>query len=99
MKRSQATSILEEMRLIDGAKDQYAIENNLSGTNNVTWPQVKLFLKVGTRLYNQASALDALGNAITLGTVDTPPTINAATKTNFTDVIDNPTQFWGSFSL
>ena len=98
-KRSQATSILEEMRLIDGAKDQYAIENNLSGTNNVSWAQIKLFLKVGTRLYNQASALDALGNAITLNTVDTPPTINAATKTNFTDVIDDPTTFWGSFAL
>src|SRR5213076_348636 len=56
-KRSQATAILEEMRLIDGAKDQYAIENNLSGTANVTWPQVKLFLKVGTRLYNQTAAV------------------------------------------
>jgi prepilin-type N-terminal cleavage/methylation domain-containing protein len=97
-KRSQATSILEEMRLVDGAKDQYAIENNLSGSANVTWDQVKLYLKVGTRLYNQASAIDALGNAITLGTIDTPPLINAATKTNFSDVIDDPVTFWGSFA-
>ena len=97
-KRSQATSILEEMRLIDGAKDQYAIENNLSGTATVTWPQIKRFRKVGTRLYNQTAALDALGNAITLGTIDTPPLINAATKTNFTDVIENSTTFWGSFA-
>jgi prepilin-type N-terminal cleavage/methylation domain-containing protein len=97
-KRSQATAILEEMRLIDGAKDQYAIENNLSGAAPITWPQVKLYLKVGTRLYNQATEIDALGNAIVLGTIDTPPTIAAATRDNFTDVIDNAASFWGSFS-
>ena len=34
-KRSQATAILEEMRLIDAAKDQYAIENNLVKRKNV----------------------------------------------------------------
>jgi prepilin-type N-terminal cleavage/methylation domain-containing protein len=97
-KRSQATAILEEMRLIDGAKDQYAIENNLAGSSPITWPQVKLYLKVGTRLYNQAVQNDALGNPILLGTIDTPPTIDALTRTNFTDVIDNPAAFWGSFS-
>src|SRR6187549_4008419 len=70
-KRSQATAILEELRLIDGAKDQYAIENNLSGAAAITWNQVKLYLKVGTRLYNQPTELDALGNAITLGAIDT----------------------------
>jgi len=97
-KRSQATAILEEMRLIDGAKDQYAIENNLSGSAPVEWPKVKLYLKVGTRLYNQPTELDALGNPITLGTIDTPPTISILTRDNFTDVIDNAATFWGSFA-
>jgi len=95
-KRSRSTSILEEMRLIDGAKDQYAIENNLSGSAENTWSQIKLYLKVGTRLYGQSSNLDALGNAITLGSIDTPPVVPS--RTSFTDVIDDPAVFWGSFA-
>ena len=31
-KRSQATATLETLRMIDGAKDQYALENNKSAT-------------------------------------------------------------------
>ena len=35
-KRSQATSILNDARVIDGALDQYAIENNKKGSDTVT---------------------------------------------------------------
>ena len=49
-KRSQATRILEDLRMIDGAVDQYAIEANKSPGNTVTWTQIKLYLKSGISL-------------------------------------------------
>src|SRR6516165_4696385 len=36
-KRSQATRCLEDLRIIDSAIDQYAIENNKSGGAMVVW--------------------------------------------------------------
>jgi prepilin-type N-terminal cleavage/methylation domain-containing protein len=94
-KRAQATQILEEMRLIDAAKDQYAIEKNLLGSSTIAWDDVKLYLKVGTKLYNRTQELDALGEQILLNTIDAPPTISATTYNNFTDVVDD--DFWGSY--
>lgn len=101
-KRSQATTILEEMRLIDGAKDQYAIEANLAGSAAVTPAQLSAYMKKGTRLYNEFSVgglNDAIGNPILLGTIDAPPTIAAGTEDNFSDVIDNADSFWLSYHL
>src|SRR6478609_5884899 len=50
-KRSQASTILEELRLIDAAKDQYAIEYNIPGATDVKWTQVQLYLKPTSKLY------------------------------------------------
>src|SRR6476659_1960987 len=60
-KRSQATRILEDLRLIDHAIDQYAIEANLSQGTAVTMTQIKLYLKSGTSLY--ATGASILGDA------------------------------------
>src|SRR3954453_20583063 len=65
-KRSQATSTLETCRMIDGAKDQYALENNKSSMTPVAADLVP-YIKTGTKLYNQLLAgfpLDALGTTI-----------------------------------
>ena len=40
-KRSQATRILEDLRIIDSAIDQYAIETNKSSGADVTWADGK----------------------------------------------------------
>src|SRR5882757_3513657 len=61
-KRSQATRILEDLRMIDSAIDQYAIENNKIGGATVSWGQIQLYLKNGSALYN-SSGNDMLGNA------------------------------------
>ncbi len=94
-KRSQATAVLEEMRILDGAQDQYAIENNKLGSAAVTFDMCQPYLKVGTRLYG-AAGVDSMGNAITFTTFDAPPTLDAATTGNFTDVVDDAV-FWGSY--
>ena len=101
-KRSQATSILNDARVIDGALDQYAIENNKKGTDTVTAQNVKSFFKPGSRLYNQAatasgSLTDILGNNYSYGTFDMGVHINTSTTSNFTDVIDTASSFWGAY--
>src|SRR3954463_8238758 len=63
-KRSQATSTLETCRMIDGAKDQYAIENNKSGMTPLP-ADLAPYVKAGTKLYTLLIAgtvpVDALG--------------------------------------
>src|SRR5258708_2850716 len=60
-KRSQATRILEDLRIIDSAIDQYAIENNKSSGDTVQWADVQKYLKNGSVLYNSGGT-DMLGN-------------------------------------
>ena len=94
-KRSQATQILEDLRQIDSAKDQYAIENNKKGADAVTWANVQAYIKTGTRLYTSGGA-DLFGNAFTLNAIDTAPQVAAATKTELSSVA--PDAFWSPFN-
>ena len=100
-KRSQATAILNDARVIDGAMDQYAIENNKPGSASMTSGQFQAFFKPNSRLYLQAkggTALsDILGNAYTIGSFDTGVKVSQTTTVNFTDVIDNASSFWGAY--
>src|ERR1700686_802690 len=85
-KRSQASKILNDLRLIDAAVDQYAIETSkLTGAAvNVTdWTN---YLKKDTNLY--ATGKDLFGQDYGNQTGDTPPTVPAATKTSLSDVAD-----------
>jgi prepilin-type N-terminal cleavage/methylation domain-containing protein len=92
-KRSQATQVLEDLRLIDAAIDQYAIENNKKKGDSVTWDNVRAYLKTGTRLETSTGA-DILSNSFGAPfTVDTIPQVPAATFTALSDVA--PTEFWG----
>ena len=56
-KRSQATRILEDLRLIDSAIDQYAIEANKKTGDAVNWSDVQNYLKVGTVLYTTQTSV------------------------------------------
>ena len=94
-KRSQATQILEDLRQIDSAKDQYAIENNKKGADAVSWANVQAYIKTGTRLYTSGGN-DLFGNAFTINTVDTAPQVAAATKTELLAVA--PNDFWSPFN-
>src|SRR5208283_871689 len=66
-KRSQATQILEDLRIIDAASDQYAIEQNKSTGFASAWSDLQAYMKKNTRLYT-SSGTDLLGNAYTIPT-------------------------------
>lgn len=97
-KRSQATVILKEMHVIEGAKVQYTLENGIPAGTELQWEPLRRYFKNGTRLYNADSATDSIGNPITVGTPDVPPTISDATRDNFNGIISDAGSFWGSYA-
>jgi len=100
-KRSQATSTLETARLIDGAKDQYAIENGKDASCYPNWSDLTPYVKTGTALYiqmaNNQIGTDALGYEYRMNLVDTPVQVNTLTESLLSDVLPNPQSFWGSY--
>src|ERR1700757_3526253 len=56
-KRAQATKILNDLRLIDSAVDQYAIETNKTTGATVAVTDWTNYLKKGTVLYNAGQDL------------------------------------------
>ena len=93
-KRSQATRILEDLRIIDSAIDEYAIENNKAGGANVNWTDIQSYLKNGSVIYNSAG-MDLLGNLYTGFSVDSIPKIKSATYAKLSDVA--PLNFWSPY--
>jgi prepilin-type N-terminal cleavage/methylation domain-containing protein len=95
-KRSQATRILEDLRIIDSAIDQYAIENNKAGGDPVAWTDIQKYLKNGSVIYNSGGN-DLLGNQYSGGnfSVDTIPKLNSNTYDKLSDVA--PSDFWSPF--
>lgn len=96
-KRSQATRILEELRLIDSAQDQYAIDTNRAAGDTVVWTDIQNYLKNGSVLYN-SGGLDLLGNAYNDGagfSVDVFPHVSSHTFAALSDVA--PSDFWSPF--
>src|SRR5438309_5105459 len=78
-KRSQATRILEDLRMIDAAIDQYAIETNKTSGAAVGWTDVQAYLKKGSTLYS-SNHTDLLGSDLGASfSVDTIPTVPSAT--------------------
>lgn len=98
-KRAQASWLLEEMRIIDGAKDVWAAENNKGRGTQVTWNDLVPYFKSGSRLAAMTDPpRDILGNIIATNGVNEPPTIAQSTYDEFFEVLGtNPESFWGSF--
>jgi prepilin-type N-terminal cleavage/methylation domain-containing protein len=95
-KRSQATRILEDLRIIDSAVDQYAIENNKSTGDTVIWTDIQNYLKTGSVLYNSGGT-DLLGNQYSGGTfsVDSIPKLSSTSFGKLSDVA--PSDFWSPY--
>jgi prepilin-type N-terminal cleavage/methylation domain-containing protein len=98
-KRSQATTTLETLRMMDTAVDQWAIENGQSPGATPLNTDVMKYVKVGTKLYTDlqsgSAGTDALGNAIPINVVDTAPQLDATTFGALSDVA--PSNFWGPY--
>ncbi len=92
-KRAQASRILNDLRLIDSAVDQYAIETNKSSgatVNTVDWTN---YLKKNSALYNTGK--DLFGNAYGTQAVDSLPKVPASAWQSLSDVAD--ATFWSPY--
>lgn len=92
-KRSQASRILNDLRLIDSAVDQYAIETNKASSAPVAVADWTNYLKKGSVLYNTAA--DLFTNPYGAQTVDSLPNVPVSTKATLSDVVD--TSFWSPY--
>jgi prepilin-type N-terminal cleavage/methylation domain-containing protein len=102
-KRSQATATLETLRMIDGAKDQYALEANKGTGAAVGNKDLAPYVKSGSKLYSlligDKAPQDALGKDITVGAIDAAPKIDSSTKSALADALGaNPAEFWGNYA-
>ena len=93
-KRSQASRIINDLRLIDSAVDQYAIETNKASNAPVLVRDWTNYLKAGTTLH--ASGNDILGRPYGVQTVDILPKVNSLTRADLADVTD--TAFWSPYN-
>src|ERR1700757_3562727 len=92
-KRAQASRVLNDLRLIDSAVDQYAIETNKTtgaACNVADWTN---YLKKNTVLWSTGK--DLFGNAYGNQSVDTLPKVPASTWTSLSDVAD--ASFWSPY--
>ena len=92
-KRSQATRVLEDLRVLDSAIDQYAIENNKTTGFVPTFADLKNYIKTGTTLYETGA--DIFGTAYGPFAVDTPPKVATTTFNSLSDVA--PAAFWSPY--
>ncbi|MFZ3375740.1 MAG: prepilin-type cleavage/methylation domain-containing protein, partial [Chthoniobacterales bacterium] len=93
-KRSQATRILNDLRMIDSAVDQYAIETNRKTADTVNTVDWTSYMKSGTILYNTAK--DLLGDDYGPQVVDTLPSVPHSSFLALSDVA--PASFWSPYS-
>ena len=83
-KRSQAGRVVNDLRLIDSAVDQYALVNSKMAGATVDTADWALYTKKNSQLYNTAA--DLLGNSYGPQTVDSAPKVPAATWNALSDV-------------
>jgi prepilin-type N-terminal cleavage/methylation domain-containing protein len=92
--RSQAARILNDLRLIEAAVDQYAIETGKKAGDPVAVPDWTNYVKRDTQLY--LTGEDALGNEFGPQTVDETPFVPIDTYNELGNVVDD--EFWFPFN-
>ncbi|OAI41385.1 hypothetical protein AYO41_01670 [Verrucomicrobia bacterium SCGC AG-212-E04] len=93
-KRAQGTSIKNDLRLIDAAVDQYAIEYNL-GNATLDFTQLTRYFKTGTNLSNGAGILTGVNYASVTYPVGTLPVVPTVAVSQLSDVCDDA--FWSPY--
>ncbi len=96
-KRSQASTVLNDARVLDGAVNQWMLENNASqwtATTNIA--NVTGYFKSGTRFYRGENK-DVIGNVYSIST-NGNVTVNPTSTGFFSDVVDNATKFWAGYN-
>ena len=92
-KRSQGTRILEDLRLLDSACDQYAIDTAKVGGFTPAWGDIQNYLKTNTVLYSSGN--DIFGDSYGPFTVDSIPQVPVSAFNALSDVCD--ASLWSPF--
>lgn len=92
-KRAQASRVLEDLRLIDHAVDQYAVDYSKPSGTNPRFDEIKPYFKKNSLLYS--TGRDIYGSLFGPFTVDSLPTVPPTTKNSLSDVAD--TEFWSPY--
>ncbi len=92
-KRSQATRILNDLRLIEGAVSLYALEKSKPANIPLAFSDLQPYLKKGTALYN--TGRDLFGRSYRNLVVDQFPRASNTTKNALSDVVDST--FWSPY--
>lgn len=92
-KRAQASKVLDDLRMLDGAIDQYALENNKKEGDVAMFSDLQPYLKRMNKL-NMLGA-DIFGQSYGPYSVDTPPKVSDVTFQSLSDVA--PAEFWSPY--
>jgi prepilin-type N-terminal cleavage/methylation domain-containing protein len=92
-KRSQASKILNDLRLISSAMDQYAIETNKKSNDPIGVDDWTRYLKKDTAL--ETTGADLFGELYGAQTVDLLPHVSDNTYNALSDVAPDP--FWSPY--
>ena len=92
-KRSQASKILNDLRMISSAMDQYAIEANKQTNDLITVADWTKYVKKDTALYSTGA--DLFGELYGDQTVDSLPKLSDSTYNALSDVAPDP--FWSPY--
>lgn len=89
-RRSQAERTLRDLRLLDSACDQYAIETCKTTGNHPAFNDLKNYLRPDTLLYKTGA--DVFGHTYGPFTIDSIPAVSPETFNALSDVADD--SFW-----
>ena len=92
-KRSQASRILNDLRMIDSAVDQYAVETNRTSGATVAVSDWTTYVKKNAVLFNTGQ--DLYGDDYGSQTVDTIPSVPTNAYNTLSDVAG--TGFWSPY--
>ncbi|MEI9892431.1 MAG: prepilin-type N-terminal cleavage/methylation domain-containing protein [Chthoniobacter sp.] len=92
-KRAQATKILDDLRSLDGALDQYSIEYNKSAGDIALFSDLQPYMKRMNKLTMLGA--DIFGQPYGPYSVDIPPKVSDLAFSALSDVA--PAEFWSPY--
>ena len=92
-KRAQAAKILDDLRTVDGAMDQWALENNKKAGDVASFSDLQPYLKQQNKL--NLTGYDIFGQPYGPYTVDVGPKLSEFSFSALSDVA--PAEFWSPF--
>jgi prepilin-type N-terminal cleavage/methylation domain-containing protein len=92
-KRAQASKILDDLRTLDGALDQWALEHNKKSGDLAEFSDLQPYLKTQNKL--NLTGYDVFGQPYGPYSVDTGPKVADFTFNALSDVA--PAEFWSPF--